>query len=202
MVYNLPSKPGVYKWFLNKGDSRPMYIGKAKDLKKRCKNYLTGKDTRPRINKMMQSVKWIEVVITPTERDALHLEAKLINLLQPPFNVCLKDDVSFPYLCASTPLRGDTLPRLERVPRKGFKTALDYDHEYFGPFASAIEADKALQRAEAEYQLRKLAFEANNGEDREAALSKYMRNFMDCKVRSREGCTMAIHFRRHFCNVF
>ena len=159
-----------------------MYIGKAKDLKKRCKNYLTGKDTRPRINKMMESIKWIEVVITPTERDAFHLEAKLINLLQPPFNVCLKDDVSFPYLCASTPLRGDALPQFERVPRKGFKTALDYDHEYFGPFANTIEADKVLQRAETEYELRMLAFKAKNGEDREAARWRYMQNFMDCKA--------------------
>ncbi|GMI13277.1 hypothetical protein TrVE_jg12585 [Triparma verrucosa] len=184
LVYNLPAKPGIYKWYANKEDRFPLYIGKAKDLKKRCKNYLTGKDSRPRINKMMEGVKWVEVVITPSERDALHLEAKMINLLQPPYNVCLKDDASFPYICASTPRENQygVLPKFERVPRKNFKTNPNFDYEYFGPYASSFEVDNILTNAENDYSLRRLAFEAKNGENKESSSVRYMENFENCKA--------------------
>ncbi|GMH59093.1 hypothetical protein TL16_g02758 [Triparma laevis f. inornata] len=184
LVHNLPAKPGIYKFYANKEDRFPLYIGKAKDLKKRCKNYLTGKDSRPRINKMMEGVKWVEAVITPSERDALHLEAKMINLLQPAYNVCLKDDTSFPYICASTPKENTQyggLPTFERVPRKNFKTNPNFDYEYFGPYSSSFEVDKILTNAEVEYSLRKLAFEAKNGEAKEVSRVNYLENFENCK---------------------
>ena len=76
LTYNLPAKTGVYKWMASR-DGATLYIGKAKNLSSRCRSYLTGKDERPRINGMMKKVKWVEYILTPTEQDALNLEAKV-----------------------------------------------------------------------------------------------------------------------------
>jgi superfamily II DNA/RNA helicase len=79
LVKNLPDLPGVYIWREDKG-GEPLYVGKAKKLKRRCGDYLTGKDARPRINLMMKNrVRWLDFYVTPTEHDALSLEAKLVN---------------------------------------------------------------------------------------------------------------------------
>ena len=82
-------------------DGATLYIGKAKNLRTRVKSYLSGTEakTRPRMEKMIDMCGWIDFILTPTERDALSLEAKLVNLHQPPYNVQLKDDASYPYIC-------------------------------------------------------------------------------------------------------
>ena len=179
LTYNLPAKTGIYKWMTER-DGVTLYIGKAKNLNNRCKSYLTGKDERPRINEMMKRVKWVDYILTPTEQDALNLEAKLINLHQPPYNVALKDDVSFPYIVARTT---DDLPRFERIPKKPPLSYRTVGYEYYGPYSTAQEADRILETIEEEYSLRKLAFEAKNGENREESTARYLNEFENCKVR-------------------
>jgi len=94
LASNLPQLPGVYLW-RDRKDGEILYIGKAKSLKARVAGYLTGKDPRPRINLMMkEKARWLDFHVTETEHDALHLESKLVNVEQPPYNVMLKDDHS------------------------------------------------------------------------------------------------------------
>ena len=103
----LPHSPGVYKYFNKSGIL--IYIGKAKNLKKRVKSYFTGKRNHSRKTlKLVQEIDKIEVIITPTEFDALLLENNLIKVNQPKYNILLKDDKTFPYICVSK----DRFPRI------------------------------------------------------------------------------------------
>ena len=91
-----PSRPGVYRMLDGRGDV--LYVGKAKNIKKRVTAYArpTGLDTR--IERMIAATRTIEFVVTRTETEALLLEANLIKRLRPRFNVVLRDDKSFPYI--------------------------------------------------------------------------------------------------------
>jgi excinuclease ABC subunit C len=91
-----PSRPGVYRMLDGRGDV--LYVGKAKNVKKRIAAYArpTGLDTR--IERMIAATRTVEYVVTRTETEALLLEANLIKRLRPRFNVVLRDDKSFPYI--------------------------------------------------------------------------------------------------------
>ena len=91
-----PSRPGVYRMIDGRGDV--LYVGKAKNVKKRIAAYArpTGLDTR--IERMIAATRTVEFVVTRTETEALLLEANLIKRLRPRFNVVLRDDKSFPYI--------------------------------------------------------------------------------------------------------
>jgi excinuclease UvrABC nuclease subunit len=111
---HLPSKPGVYFWKDENG--KVLYIGKAKKLRSRVKSYLSpGAKHSPRIKVMLEKAQCVDFVLTPSDRDALLLESNLIKHHQPPYNVLLKDDESYPYICASI---GDAFPRFFAVPRR------------------------------------------------------------------------------------
>jgi superfamily II DNA/RNA helicase len=111
---HLPSKPGVYFW--KDGAGNVLYIGKAKKLRSRVKSYLTpGAKHSARIEAMLKKAQSVDFVLTPSDRDALLLESNLIKHHQPPYNVLLKDDESYPYICASI---GDASPRFFAVPRR------------------------------------------------------------------------------------
>lgn len=111
---HLPSKPGVYFWKDRTG--KVLYIGKAKKLRNRVKSYLSpGAKHSPRIKVMLEKAKSVDFVLTPSDRDALLLESNLIKHHQPPYNVLLKDDEAYPYICASI---GDVFPRFFAVPRR------------------------------------------------------------------------------------
>ncbi len=95
-----PSRPGVYRMIDGRGDV--LYVGKAKNIKKRVAAYArpTGHDTR--IERMIALTRTLEFVVTRTETEALLLEANLIKRLRPRFNVVLRDDKSFPYIIITT----------------------------------------------------------------------------------------------------
>ena len=111
---HVPTKPGVYFWKDSAGNI--LYIGKAKKLRSRVKSYLAPRTQHSeRIKAMLRKACDIEFILTESERDALLLESNLIKHHQPPYNVLLKDDESYPYICASI---GDPLPSFSLVPRK------------------------------------------------------------------------------------
>ena len=155
---HIPSKPGVYFW---KDDSdRILYIGKAKRLRSRVKSYLTSSAKHSlRIKTMLKKATKVEFLLTPSDRDALILESNLIKHHQPPYNVLLKDDVSYPYICASI---GDFLPSFSIVPRKleGAKTA---NYMYFGPYPHYGEINKVMEEIEIKYELRSKSFQTRFG---------------------------------------
>ncbi len=93
-VKRLPNNPGVYRMFNSDGDV--LYVGKARNLKKRVSNYARGVGHSNRITRMIRETVTMEFVVTRTETEALLLEANLIKRLRPRFNVLMRDDKSFP----------------------------------------------------------------------------------------------------------
>ena len=123
----LTSKPGVYRMLDELGEV--LYVGKAQNLKKRVASYFTGADTTPKTRAMIARVKDIEVTVTRTEKEALILENNQIKLLKPRYNICFKDDKSYPYIYLSAQL---DFPRLSYHRGAKAKTG-----RYFGPYPSA-----------------------------------------------------------------
>ena len=139
-VRNLPNAPGCYRMLNAKGDV--LYVGKAKDLKKRVTAYTQPNRQPNRIQRMIAETLAMEFVTTHTEVEALLLEANLIKRFGPRYNVLLKDDKSFPYIL----ITGDH-PAPQLTKHRG---ARNRKGEYFGPFASAGAVNRtivALQRA-------------------------------------------------------
>ena len=125
----LPSQPGIYKYINEEG--KIIYIGKAKDLRKRVNSYFTKNDHTHRIRKMIFNIRKIEFVIVNTEQDAFLLENSLIKKHQPRYNVMLKDDKTYPFIC----IKKEPFPRVfftRRVIRDG--------SEYLGPYTSMYNA--------------------------------------------------------------
>jgi excinuclease ABC subunit C len=135
-----PSRPGVYRMIDERGDV--LYVGKAKNIKKRVTAYArpTGLDTR--IERMVALTRTVEFIVTRTETEALLLEANLIKRLRPRFNVTLRDDKSFPYIVITT---DHWAPQI--LKHRGARTR---PGQYYGPFASVWAVNRtinALQRA-------------------------------------------------------
>jgi excinuclease ABC subunit C len=102
VLKNLPGNPGVYRYYDK--DGRILYVGKAKNLKKRVTSYFIKNDHPARTQLLVKRIANIEYSIVGTEKDALLLENSLIKELQPKFNVMLKDDKTFPYIRILRPL--------------------------------------------------------------------------------------------------
>jgi excinuclease ABC subunit C len=135
-----PSRPGVYRMIDERGDV--LYVGKAKNIKKRFSAYArpTGLDTR--IERMVALTRTVEFIVTRTETEALLLEANLIKRLRPRFNVTLRDDKSFPYIVITS---DHWAPQI--LKHRGARTR---PGQYYGPFASVWAVNRtinALQRA-------------------------------------------------------
>jgi excinuclease ABC subunit C len=139
-IKQAPSRPGVYRMIDGRGDV--LYVGKAKNIKKRIAAYArpTGLDTR--IERMVAAARRLEFVVTRTESEALLLEANLIKRLRPRFNVTLRDDKSFPYIIITS---DHWAPQILK-----HRGARSRPGEYYGPFASVWAVNRtinALQRA-------------------------------------------------------
>ncbi|WP_456459598.1 excinuclease ABC subunit UvrC [Reichenbachiella sp.] len=139
----LPNAPGVYKYF-NK--EVLIYVGKAKNLKKRVSSYFNKqKGDSLKTRKLVKEIDHVEYVIVDSEYDALLLENNLIKENQPKYNILLKDDKSFPFICISN----------ERFP-KIFSTRRDElnEGEYFGPYTSVKALNNVLELIRSLYKVR------------------------------------------------
>lgn len=139
-VRTLPASPGCYRMLNNQGDV--LYVGKAKDLKKRVTSYTQPYRQPIRLQRMIAETATMEFVTTHTEVEALLLEANLIKRYMPRYNVLLRDDKSFPYILITA-----DHPAPQITKHRGSRNR---PGEYFGPFASAGAVNRtivALQRA-------------------------------------------------------
>lgn len=143
MVKILPNQPGIYRMIGSA--SKVLYIGKAKNLKKRVIFYSRVDNLTNRLKRMVSELQNIEIVTTSTEVEALLLESNLIKKLQPRYNVLLKDDKSFPYVLLS----GHDYPRVQK--HRGPK--IDKG-QYFGPFANAAAVEETILTMQRLFQIR------------------------------------------------
>ncbi len=140
----LPRSPGVYL-FRDSGDEI-LYIGKAKSLRPRVRSYFNRGDGRLGIERMVGRIARIEVIVTSTEAEALHLEQNLVKRHRPPFNVRLRDDKSFPYIAVTV---SDEYPRVMFTRERHRRGTV-----YFGPYANAKKVRETLDVLNRVFQFR------------------------------------------------
>jgi excinuclease ABC subunit C len=130
----LPAKPGVY--LFRAANDSVLYVGKAKSLRPRVRSYFRGGDTRAGLDRLIDRVDRIEIVVTSTETEAFHLEQNFIKRHRPPFNVRLRDDKSYPYIAVTV---DDDFPRVMFTRERHRRGVV-----YFGPYANAKKVRETL----------------------------------------------------------
>ena len=139
----LPDAPGVYQYFDK--DSKILYVGKAKNLKKRVSSYFNKQHDTARINVLVKKIATIKHIVVETEMDALLLENSLIKNLQPRYNILLKDDKTYPWIC----IKNERFPRVFST-----RNVIKDGSEYFGPYTSGKLMHALLNLIKELYPLR------------------------------------------------
>nr|MDQ6890986.1 excinuclease ABC subunit UvrC [Bacteroidota bacterium] len=143
IIKTLPNNPGIYKYFDEKQEM--LYVGKAKNLRKRISSYFTKTFTGYKTYELVRRINRIEFTIVDSEQDAFLLENALIKQFQPKFNINLKDDKSYPYLV----IKNEPFPRVFLT-----RSKINDGSQYLGPFTSVAKVRELLDFIKQNVQLR------------------------------------------------
>ncbi|MFA6456931.1 MAG: excinuclease ABC subunit UvrC [Bacteroidota bacterium] len=181
---NLPTSPGVYQ-FKNK-DAQILYVGKAVNLRNRVRQYFhQSRNHEPRIASMVAKISDLEIITTDSEVEALILEANLIKLHKPRYNVNLKDDKSYPYIVVTN----EPYPRVfvtRRIRRDGSR--------YFGPYTDVLTMRAALKTVRDIFMIRSCNFMI----DDEFIAKKKTRVCLDYHIKKCEGPCEGLVTKEHY----
>lgn len=148
IVQSLPHKPGVYQYYDK--NEKILYVGKAKDLKKRVSSYFTKTHDSAKTHLLVKKIHDIKHIVVDTETDALLLENSLIKKYQPRYNILLKDDKTYPWIC----IKKEPFPRVF-VTRNVIKDG----SEYFGPYAVTRSARALIDLIKSIYPIRTCSYD-------------------------------------------
>lgn len=168
----MPSVAGVYRMMNQGGDV--LYVGKAKDLKKRVTSYTQVNRLSDRIRQMVQQTASMEIITTYTEAEALLLEANLIKNFKPRYNILLRDDKTYPWLIMSK----DAWPRIDKHRGK-----ISKENDYWGPFASAWAVNQTVELLQKIFLLRTCTDSVFNSRTRPCLLYQIKRCAGPCDDR-------------------
>lgn len=147
-INSAPTKPGIYQYFDENG--KILYVGKAKNIRNRVRSYFTSDRSKNGKTRLLVSkIANIKYIITESEMDALLLENSLIKKHQPRYNVMLKDDKTYPWIC----IKKEAFPRVFST-----RTMVQDGSEYFGPFASVKTMNTILDLIRKNYKLRTCSY--------------------------------------------
>ncbi len=181
-VRSLPNAPGVYRMLDKAGDV--IYVGKARDLKKRVSAYAKGQGHTNRIARMILATCGMDFIQTASETEALLLEANLIKRFRPRYNVLMRDDKSFPNILLT---RDHAFPQI--VKHRGARTRRG---DYFGPFASAGAVGRTLNTLQRAFLLRSCTDSVFDSRTRPCLLHQIKRCSAPCAGRIDEPGYMAL----------
>lgn len=142
-VQMLPNSPGVYQYF-NVNDEI-IYIGKAKNLKKRVSSYFNKQHDQAKTNVLVKNIAYLKYIVVNTEEDALLLENNLIKEYQPRYNVLLKDGKTYPSIC----ITNEEFPRIYKT-----RTIIKNGSQYFGPYSNNFTVDAIIEIVHQLYPIR------------------------------------------------
>mgnify|MGYP000917277485 CR=1 FL=1 len=148
ILSSLPKLPGIYQYFDNEGVI--LYVGKAKILRNRVNSYFSNKhEDSPKTRILVSKIADIKFIIADSEYDALILENTLIKKYKPRYNVLLRDDKTYPWIC----IKNEPFPRIFKT-----RTLIKDGSEYYGPYASVSMMNTILDLIRKNYKLRTCAY--------------------------------------------